>query len=80
MQGDEKTTRMRTSLRVGPACGSKEALDKMLGEAPMNHAWPQQMAGGDSSGLWSPRVLCFLSSFLPLRSQPLPPTHILNQY
>lgn len=76
---DEKTAQMRTSLRVIPACGLEEALDKTPGEAPMNHAWPWQVTGVDSSGLWS---LCSasLSSFLPLCSQPLPTTHILNQY
>ena len=42
MQEDEKTAQMRTSLRVSPACGSEEALDKTLGEAPVNHAWPWQ--------------------------------------
>ena len=77
MQGDEKTTRMRTSLRVGPACGSKEALDKMLGEAPMNHAWPQQMAGGRFlRPLVPPSTL--LPFFLPPTqlSTPPPYTHI----
>lgn len=69
MQGDEKTTRMRTSLRVGPACGSKEALDKTLGKAPMNHAWPRQMAGGDASGLSE----CS-ASFLPSSHSALDPS------
>lgn len=74
MQEDEKTAQMRTSLRVSPACGSEEALDKTLGEAPVNHAWPWQMAGGDSSGLWSLRVLCF-PFFLPPTLLSAPPHH-----
>ena len=48
--------------------------DKTLGEAPVNHAWPWQMAGGDSSGLWSLRVLCF-PFFLPPTLLSAPPHH-----
>lgn len=73
MQGDEKTAQMRTSLRVSPARGSKQALDKTLAEAPMNHAWPRQMAGEipQASGLSECTASFLPSSHSALNPSPL---------